>query len=139
MVEDLGTGEYRARFCAAEAGSYAVSIRHKGQNIGGSPLCMLVTHAPIAADCSYVVQEGLERAVAGRRVRLLGPPACITTASHAAGESRRLSPVIFEWPLMVHMCLVHGSLWATCRHAPNDERVSQEREPQMGTAWLIGH
>ena len=95
-MEDLGTGEYRARFCAAEAGAYAVSVRHKGQNIGGSPLTMLVTHAAIAADCSYVVQEGLEHAVAGRRV---GPSGCLhicrsaqAPADHAAPPLRLAPP-----------------------------------------------
>ncbi len=68
-MEDLGTGEYRARFAAVEAGTYALSVQHAGCNIGGSPLCMQVGHGAIAADCCYVVQEGMERAVAGRQVR----------------------------------------------------------------------
>ena len=67
-VEDLGTGEYRTRFSAIEAGAYAVSVQHKGQNIGRSPLAAAVAHGAIAPDCCYVVQEGMERAVAGRQV-----------------------------------------------------------------------
>ena len=68
-VEDLGTGEYRARFAAMAAGTHSVWVQHKGHNIAGSPFTAEVAHAAIAADCSYVVQEGLERGVSGAQVR----------------------------------------------------------------------
>lgn len=68
-VEDLGTGEYRARFTATAAGSYSVAVRLGGQNVSGSPFCAEVAAAAIAADCSYVVQEGLEHGVSGSQVR----------------------------------------------------------------------
>lgn len=67
-VEDLGTGEYRAGFTATSAGTYAVSIRQKGQNIAGSPFPAEVVHTAIDADSSYVVQEGIERGVSGVQV-----------------------------------------------------------------------
>ncbi|CAL8470627.1 g10169 [Coccomyxa elongata] len=67
-VEDLGTGEYRARFMATAAGAHSVWVQHKGQNIAGSPFSAEVAHSTIAADCSYVVQEGLERGVTGSQV-----------------------------------------------------------------------
>lgn len=69
-VEDLGTGEYRARFMATAAGTHSVWLQHKGQNIAGSPFTAEVAHSAIAADCSYVVQEGLERGVTGSQVRV---------------------------------------------------------------------
>ena len=65
---DLGTGEYMARFMAPTAGAYQVSIRHKSSNIAGSPFPAEVLPSAIAADCSYVVQEGLEKAVSGQQV-----------------------------------------------------------------------
>lgn len=71
-VVDLGTGEYMAKFTAPSAGNYQVSIQHKGGNIAGSPFPAEVLHSSIAADCSYVVQEGLEKAVSGQQVT--GPP-----------------------------------------------------------------
>lgn len=65
---DLGTGEYTAKFTATSAGAYQVSIKHQGSNIGGSPFPAEVQHTSIAADCSYVVQEGLEKAGSGQQV-----------------------------------------------------------------------
>lgn len=67
-VVDLGTGEYTAKFTATSAGAYSVSIKHQGSNIAGSPFPAEVLHTSIAADCSYVVQEGLEKAVSGQQV-----------------------------------------------------------------------
>ncbi len=67
-VLDLGTGEYTAKFTATSAGTYSISIRHQGGNIAGSPFPAEVLHTSIAADCSYVAQEGLERAVSGQQV-----------------------------------------------------------------------
>ena len=57
-----------AKFTAPSAGAYQVSIRHKGGNIAGSPFPAEVLHSSIAADCSYVVQEGLKKAVSGHQV-----------------------------------------------------------------------
>ena len=65
---DLGTGEYMAKFTATSAGAYQVSIKHHGSNIGGSPFPAEVLHTSIEADCSYVVQEGLEKAGSGQQV-----------------------------------------------------------------------
>ena len=70
---DLGTGEYTAKFTATSAGAYSVSIQHSGCNIAGSPFPAEVLHTDIAADCSYVVQEGLERAVSGQQVTCKSP------------------------------------------------------------------
>lgn len=70
---DLGTGEYAAKFTATSAGAYSVSIKHKGGNIAGSPFHAEVVHTSIAADCSYVVQEGLEKAVSGQLVKAVSP------------------------------------------------------------------
>ncbi|MCJ1358454.1 MAG: hypothetical protein MMC33_008454 [Icmadophila ericetorum] len=72
-VVDLGTGEYTAKFTATSAGAYSVSIKHNGCNIAGSPFPAEVLHTGIAADCSYVVQEGLERAVSGQQVTRNSP------------------------------------------------------------------
>ena len=72
-VVDLGTGEYTAKFTATSAGAYSVSIQHNGCNIAGSPFPAEVLHTGIAADCSYVVQEGLERAVSGQQVTCNSP------------------------------------------------------------------
>ena len=69
-VMDLGTGEYTAKFTGTSAGAYSVSIKHQGSNIAGSPFPAEVLHTSIAADCSYVVQEGLEKAVSGQQVSL---------------------------------------------------------------------
>lgn len=54
---------------ATAAGGHSVWVQHKGQNIAGSPFSAEVAHSTIAADCSYVVQEGLERGVTGSQVR----------------------------------------------------------------------
>ena len=91
-VVDLGTGEYTAKFTATSAGAYSVSIKHNGCNIAGSPFPAEVLHTGIAADCSYVVQEGLERAVSGQQVTgnspsLTGHSTCIIhTESCSAGS-----------------------------------------------------
>lgn len=53
---------------ATAAGTHSVWVQHKGQNIAGSPFSAEVAHSAIAADCSYVVQEGLERGVSGSQV-----------------------------------------------------------------------
>lgn len=77
-VEDMGTGEYRARFTATSAGTYSVSIQHKGENIAGSPFPAEVRHSVIDADSSYVVQEGIERGISGVQV-----PAKVLVLSHS--------------------------------------------------------
>ena len=94
-VEDLGTGEYMAKFTAPSAGAYQVSIRHKGSNIAGSPFPAEVLPSSIAADCSYVVQEGLEKAVSGQQVTGL--------------TDSRASPTRAGWSLVQLLCSCRGA------------------------------
>lgn len=90
-VEDLGTGEYRARFEATAAGTHSVWVQHREHNIAGSPFTAEVAHTAIAADCSYVVQEGLERGVSGSQVHMFTRVQIIVSEGFISGTCHLLT------------------------------------------------
>ena len=54
VVEDLGTGEYRAAFSATAAGVYVVAVQLGSRNIAGSPFAAAVAPAGVCAATSAV-------------------------------------------------------------------------------------
>ena len=106
-VVDLGTGEYTAKFTATSAGAYSVSIKHNGCNIAGSPFPAEVLHTGIAADCSYVVQEGLERAVSGQQVTRNSPS--LSGCSICIKHSNIYSTVSCNCSSRAKVCHARGS------------------------------
>ena len=67
-VEDLGSGEYKAFFTAAAAGSYAVSATLNGTNIAGSPFAAHVTAVEVEAACCCATGDGVLSARSGHVV-----------------------------------------------------------------------
>lgn len=67
-VEDLGTGEYRCRLVATEAGMYKVAVTCKGLHVAGSPLLARVE--PGQTDAGSCVASGpdMHHATAGQEV-----------------------------------------------------------------------
>ncbi|KAK9845317.1 hypothetical protein WJX81_003385 [Elliptochloris bilobata] len=66
LVEDLGTGEYRAAFRATAAGVYVVAVQLGGRNIAGSPFAAAVTPASVCATTSTVALA-LNALIAGQQ------------------------------------------------------------------------
>jgi len=116
-VEDLGTGEYRARFTATAAGSYSVAVRLGGQNVSGSPFSAEVAAATIAADCSYVVQEGLEQGISGSQVQ---PCSACQSSSRCASLKRRHTTCKAEAPAAT-CAMHHGETNPLINVTPCDE------------------
>lgn len=54
LVEDLGTGEYRAAFSATATGVYVVAVQLGGRNVAGSPFAAAVVPAGVCAATSAV-------------------------------------------------------------------------------------
>lgn len=69
VVEDLGTGEYRAAFCATAAGVYVVAVQLGSRNIAGSPFAAAVAPAGVCAATSAVALAPAAL-VAGQQARV---------------------------------------------------------------------
>lgn len=90
LVEDLGTGEYRAAFSATAAGVYVVAVQHGGRNIAGSPFTAAVAPAAVCAATSAVALAPAA-VTAGQQARR-------RPVAHACTPARSCTPV--KWGLM---------------------------------------
>ena len=69
-VEDLGTGEYRCRLVATQAGQYTIAVTCQGQHVAGSPvLGVEVAPGDVHPGSCWAAGPGMQQATAGLEVR----------------------------------------------------------------------
>ena len=97
VVEDLGTGEYRAAFRATAAGVYVVAVQLGGRNIAGSPFAAAVAPAGVCAATS-IVALAPAAAVAGQQARGPAEPALRRRNEwHQEGMWRYRADILQQW------------------------------------------